>query len=274
VLGVSLRIRSISVALCCVLALAGAAIAEGAGSGLIEVSKSFQLNAGSSGFARVVCPSGKAAVAQGFDTQVNGGAIVVPEVTTIFSARRLGLTAENIGNAPGKATGFVYCSNLSPGKVTSKSNATALSPHEASFTTAKCPDGTFAIGGAFNTKPDAPVRVSESRLLGGTRWQFAGRNNADSAEVDLEAQVICQQRKSKLQAHSSNLLDGTKTVTASAKCEPSERLISGGYSAIASSDDGPVVNESRRTGGRTWTVSAFTEGEDVSIQAYAYCAAR
>ncbi|MDX6580970.1 MAG: hypothetical protein QOI10_154 [Solirubrobacterales bacterium] len=264
---------AIRLGLCaCALALVGAAVAGAAGSGLTEVSESFQLDAGDSGFVRVVCPAGKAAIMPGFETQVTGGARIVPEVDNVFSARRLGLTAENIGAAPGTATGYIYCSNLKPGQITSESSTSILSPHESSFATGECPEGYSAIGGAFNTKPDAPVHVFESRKYGRDRWRVSGASIAENGEIDLEAQALCQQRKGKLRTETSKTVQAPTTATATASCEPSEQLISGGYRAGRTAGAAVFVYASRREGKRTWLASAFTETGDARVTAYAYCA--
>jgi hypothetical protein len=257
----------VALTLACVAALCGVATAATA---LDQVSKRTQVGPGELAGVRVVCPQGKAAVANGFSTTVENGALVVPEVTTIFSARRTHVTVENLGTAAGSATGWVYCSKLSPSQLTSKSDQVSLAGGEHGSAVARCPDGK-AVAGAFNTKPDAPVYVSELRRAGQKSWRITG-TNMQNGGVRLEVQVICQQRRSAPIERSSKVDSGKPLAFADARCRAGELLLSGGFRAT-SADPG-FAFDSSRDGKRAWGVASFADGARVTAKSYAYCVAR
>ena len=136
--------------------------------------------------------------------------------------------------------------------------------------TAKCPGRKHVVSGGFKAEDNAVPVVS--RAVGDRKWTvhlFPGSTEA------LKTVAYCGARR--VSRHSKTKAADADTQVANkvaAKCDRGESVVSGGFRLIDTPpgdlDNNPVF-KSRRTGKRTWGVSAFVDEPPAKVKAFAYC---
>jgi hypothetical protein len=142
---------------------------------------------------------------------------------------------------------------------------------------ARCPKGTKAVAGGYETSPpQSPARrvaVVESIMVKGTGWRVTGFESAPAPASDgLTAYAYCGKRKRALMVGSPIRTDfipepGHSTSSA-AKCPPHTSAFSGGFSAPS----GDVYFFRSRRDGRFWeagvTNVSGSGGAPYTVEAY------
>ena len=136
--------------------------------------------------------------------------------------------------------------------------------------TAKCPGRKHVVSGGFKAEDNAVPVVS--RAVGDRKWTvhlFPGSTEP------LKTVAYCGARR--VSRHSKTKAADADTQVANkvaAKCDRGESVVSGGFRLIDTPpgdlDNNPVF-KSRRTGKRTWGVSAFVDEPPAKVKAFAYC---
>jgi hypothetical protein len=137
--------------------------------------------------------------------------------------------------------------------------------------TPECAQGK-SLSGGFAAE-DADVIVDRTAKVGAKGWTVEARS--EDGATDLTAFAYCaKKQKSPTTTSESTTLEAEEIGTLTATCEAGTKAVSGGFAGDFGLLLAPniVPHESRKSGGRAWTVSAanqgFVEGE---LTAYANC---
>jgi len=190
----------------------------------------------------------------------------------------------NLG-PPGKVTTYAYCR---AGKLKANSKSTTVegtpfmsSDYGTGSATAKCPRGTKAVSGGFDTpdfvvtgdyENDSRITPYASRRQGGRKWTVEAANYA-GAEGTLVASVYCREGHALDKKKKTVTVEGDPATgvvgEAVAKCPKGTRVVSGGFDLGGAEGD---LLASRKRGGRKWLASASV-GFPLTreLTTFAYC---
>jgi hypothetical protein len=237
------------------------------------------------------CKKGSEAVSGGFDdpsfdpTFLTGGSIFHAESHRAGKRKWTALPA-NSGQGSGEFVVYAYCDKSDPGL--KKKSATVTVPQEdVASVTVRCKRGSEVLSGGsaspgFDYDDGPSVYPFESRREGKRKWTVSAYNFSSTVVGDLTAFAYCDKSEPGLKAKSSETAIGTDLVeSTSAKCKKGTEAVSGGFDnpdfdpTYDTTGDGPGIYpyESRREGKRTWSGSAYNDGESTGTFAvFAYCA--
>jgi hypothetical protein len=170
-------------------------------------------------------------------------------------------------------------------KLATKSASEEVAINEAGSATAECNGNQKAISGGFD-QPDfdptfdqAGFQFYGSHRQGGHGWTASAANYGGAASGTLTSYAYCRVGKALKKRSASVSITGPpgnpyKAGTATAKCEPGERVVAGGHDVpnFEIFDTEAVVYASRKKGKRRWTASAVSYSDGTpTLTAYAYC---
>jgi len=155
-----------------------------------------------------------------------------------------------------------------------------LAAGESGSVAAACKPGQKAVSGglAGALSGDAALFAWGSRPQGSREW-VAGAVDFGSGAGTLDAFVHCRKgARLRTKSASTTIAGGfpsAEKATLTAKCPSGTKVVSGGFGGQYG--DGVDIRpyESRKSGGRRWTVSAFSYGTEAgTLTAYARCEQR
>jgi len=279
----AVRGRGLTTALACVLGAATLAIGIGAASGAKLKTKSATTEIGplDYGAATAKCKKGTKAVSGGFETELDWTfteeAIFVDR-SSRTGGRRWTSEGSNDSSEAGDLTSYAYCRDE---KVKRKSATTEVEVEEIESVTARCKRGTKVFSGGFDSDQFDPSATTSpwfwliQSLKQGKREWLVSAFNAGNVEGDLTAHVYCREgKKVKTKQAEGRLEADFEEETLEPTCTRKQRVVSGGFDTVSNwQNTGANVKESRKTGKRTWRVTAEEAiGSDPhDLIAYAYC---
>jgi len=161
-----------------------------------------------------------------------------------------------------------------------KSKTVTVAAGDFETATAKCKKHHFVISGGFQAEHSDDVSIfPHTARSQGARKYTATASNTGIESGDWTAYAYCQPGQRLDKRESSVTLPGAPLFsagegTATAKCKKGDKVLSGGFEGEAELG-GPNIQpfESRKQGGRKWTVSAgnFSPSPG-TLTAYAFCA--
>ena len=229
--------------------------------------KPFVVDPGATERGSVECPSGESPTGGGFTLhQANRNRLRVH--SSFPDGDRWKVEAYSL-DRKSRGSAIALCAEDEDLFVRTKTERAALGTGEGQAT-ARCPDGSKALGGGGN--------------IAGSNWEFRGSFPDSEAmswgarfefsEFDqprMDAFVVCDRTPRGVHVvHDTVTSDpsaGRTTVTAEAECRPNAHPVGGGHFASVS---GTYYRESRPVAG-AWRVTADPFGE-VTVAAYAVCA--
>jgi hypothetical protein len=260
----------------------------GAASGLKTKSKSVEVAGTEVASPTAKCKRGQRPLSGGFAAPVFDSSFVEPAILLYESikAGRRGwrVSGQNAGAAPGTLTAYAYCARH---KALKKSSAAAaVDSGDLDTQTASCKRGQRVVSGGFDS-PDfdptdsflAGIVAHESRRTKPGSWTVSALNNASSGtdERTLEVHAYCRGgTRIKTSTRTAEVAPYPDVATATAKCKRGQRAIAGGFDnpEFDPLGLGPFmrIHESRKIGGRKWTVSGFNLGLGAgTLEAYVHC---
>ena len=258
-------------------ALGAVAIASGAAQ---TKTAEITLAPGELGTASAKCKRGRQATSGGFnvpgftaDTEI----FVLATASVRKGRRTWSSSAENAPTSPssGKLVDFAYCSRGIRRVTTKTERSTSVPNGGLESLTPRCPRGSEAVSGGFETPGSAQnqVAVFESRRIKDRTWRVTGQGTSGS-EARLNAFVYCAEDKLGLsvkRASDSTSQDNTD-LAATARCKKGQRAVSGGF-AMKGAGAYVTVFRSRRARARSWKAAAanYSGDDPVTWSAYAYC---
>jgi len=274
---------AVSLLTACVAVRATAAIADGK---LITKKRSIVVAPGSAAGAGANCGRDGREVSGGFTMQVVPG----PTGPKLFPFFAPGLVAAaNFGDSDGTLTSILYCSKKRDLDLRRKKKRGTVDPGDTGSVTAKCPRGTKAAMGGFESPeplpgaapPEFGIYPFVSKRARKRKWKVSGYGDvqgADPEEQFLNALVFCYRGAPSLSTESkkTTVADG-EVGSVTAKCPRGKQAASGGFKSSAEGAGASTryarTFVSKKAGKRGWTVSAYGEGNDPSpLKAFAYCA--
>jgi hypothetical protein len=236
------------------------------------------------GTATASCPSGTEAVsggfaAPGFDPLFNGASNIP------FGSRRVQddqwkVDAKNFGGASGTVSSYVYCDRHEPGFVRA-SKTTTVAAETSGSATAKCPRGTEALSGGWqspnNVTGDDAFFAFTSERASNRKWNVTAFNDDNDNAHDLKAFAYCDKRQPGLVERSkSTTVAGGVKASLTPKCPKGRQAVSGGFesSVVNTEFDAAFTVTSRRTSARKWKTSGYGNGDPTTnspITAFTYC---
>lgn len=265
-----------------VIAIGGAAVALGATSSKTTTT----VPASSVGSATAHCKSGQVALAGGFaapgwDPQTaNGGPVA--RLDSLPAANQRGIKTRGFNfneNEPGELRSFAYCGKRARPPVV-QLDSVQIPTNNFDSVTAKCPQGSQAIGGGFGT--DQSVITLTSKRSGNRGWKVAGVNIEDlggsTSPATLTAYAYCKAPGPKLVTESKDTELNSDFVATTVQCPDGGRVLSGGFDGHV----GVVNNELSAAGaldfkradhGHAWMTKALSVSNPnpATLTTYAYC---
>jgi hypothetical protein len=221
------------------------------------------------------CHDGERVVSGGFADSPEGAAVV---------SRAAGRDGWTVHTYPGSSslTTYAYCSTT--GGVSTASDHVQVTRRSNTKAKARCGRGDVAVSGGYkfgNEELEGNSPAFSSRRAGTRGWSILALLAETPARLDVFA--YCQHDADVIvrtaQAHIPGGPSDT-TGSATVKCHPGEKLLSGGYKTTPTPDwdnsAGPdfFYYGSKRVGPRGWKASAINYSDvGGKIVAYAYCAA-
>jgi hypothetical protein len=183
------------------------------------------------------------------------------------------------------ALGLLVTASLAMGAdLSTNSKSVEVDPESVGTVTAKCKQGEKVTSGGFASPvaavPGDPILVPHvSRKQGGRKWTVASQNFSEAASGTLTSFVYCREASALHTKSASTTVPGQPVLgeaeigSVSVKCKRGEKAISGGFANPDFGEESQVIPfESRKQGGRKWTVSAISAGdESATLAAYVYC---
>ena len=265
-----------------VLVIGGAAVALGATSSKATTT----VPASSVGSATAHCEDGAVALAGGFAAPgwdprtANGGPVARFDSMPAANQRGIKTRGSNFNeNQAGELRSFAYCGKRAHPPVV-RSDSVQIPTNNFDSVTAKCPQGTQAIGGGFGT--DHSVITLTSKRSGSRGWKVVGVNIEDlggsTSPATLTAYAYCKAPGPKLVTESKDTELSSDFLGTTVRCPNGGRVRSGGFDGHV----GVVNNElnaagaldSKRTDqGHAWTTKALSVSNPnpATLTTYAYC---
>ncbi len=262
-----------------VVMIAGAAVATGA----IQKRAATTIPPQATGSAIAKCKHGQVALAAGFaspdfDPNSSGGPTVRFD-SMLAGKRDVKTTGFNFGNNPGELDSFAYCGKRArPPEVRSK--RVQVTPGHAGSVVARCPHGSQAIAGGFETNQQ--IITLTSRRAGKRGWKVVGVNIDGSGNPSgpawLTAYAYCKAPGPKVVTRSKDTTVSSGLRTTSVKCPRHAKALSGGFDGHVSGAGGQLsaagaLDSKRAAHGRAWTTTALSASapNEATITTYAYC---
>jgi hypothetical protein len=218
---------------------------------------------------------------------LSGGFAGSSFVGTFLSAKqgKRAWTLEADGPSGETLTALAYCAKGGK-RVQTSTSTTSLDSGEIDSVTAQCEAGAKAVSGGFDGEPagviGSSIATHESRRAGKRSWIVSAGNFPLSSAGDLTASVQCRKGKSLKGRSDTVTIEGESggeapTGTATAKCKPGTRAVSGGFSAQMDGTGSGigarlVVYASQRSGPRKWIAQAANVRDEAGeLTSYVYC---
>jgi hypothetical protein len=164
-----------------------------------------------------------------------------------------------------------------------ESTVTLVANGDEESATAKCKKGLRAVSGGFDgpgfvADGDGPYQIPLTSLRESKRkWTGSAVDDGDGGPYTVIAVCSDELPKLKQKAESTTIPEDEDDIgTVSVKCPRGGEAVSGGFVPEVLDADGNdfnFVTESRRTGKRSWKVSAYNNsGDPLELTAFVYCA--
>ena len=232
------------------------------------------------GTATANCGSGSTAVAGGFaapglDPTADTGPAILTYASTRPGDGRWQASGHNFSRASappakgvpgaGPLVAYAYCDKHKPA-VEVRSRATTVDAGSHASLNAKCPRGSEAVSGGFQSKAPATKGLTDyaytSKRVGKQAWKVAVLNPDQMNPHQVQVFAYCEKHGPNLESRSAQeKTPPGETSTITAKCPREAKAFSGGYKSTSTEVDtelqASLAFTSKRSGGRNWKVSAL-----------------